>query len=277
MPPVHSKNTDTVSHTITMDSARQKDVPTHMSAKSVQQGIISANAQSLDKITSHCHSTLNKAQTLAQIHQPQSESSDSIVTPVNVQQLQHYLSGYNQATSDFLIDGFSQGFKIPYTGECRFRLSRNLSSLIGKEEILQNKIDKEIEAKRVSGPFLSPPFPNIQVSPLGLVPKKAPKDFRLIHHLSYPEGDSINFHIPKEMTTVSYQSIDTAVALIKQVGKGALLAKTDLENAYKQIPIHPSDFELLGFKISDSYYFDKTLPFGLSYSCHLFEQFSSAL
>lgn len=239
MPPVHSKNTDTVSHTITMDSARQKDVPTHMSAKSVQQGIISANAQSLDKITSHCHSTLNKAQTLAQIHQPPSESSDSIVTPVNVQQLQHYLSGYNQATSDFLIDGFSQGFKIPYTGERRFRLSRNLSSLIGKEEILQNKIDKEIEAKRVSGPFLSPPFPNIQVSPLGLVPKKAPNDFRLIHHLSYPEGDSINFHIPKEMTTVSYQSIDTAVALIKQVGKGALLAKTDLENAYKQIPIHP--------------------------------------
>lgn len=50
-----------------------------------------------------------------------------------------------------------------------------------------------------------------------------------------------------------------------------------MENAYKQIPIQPSDFELLGFKISDSYYFDKTLPFGLSYSCHLFEQFSSAL
>lgn len=79
------------------------------------------------------------------------------------------------------------------------------------------------------------------------------------------------------MTTVSYQSIDMAIALIKQVSKGVLLAKTDLKNAYKQIPIYPSDFELLGFKISDSYYIDKTLPFGLSNSCHLFEQFSSAL
>lgn len=136
-----------------MDSARQKAVLTHMSAKSAQQGIISANAQSLDKITSHCHKPLNKARTLAQTHRSQLESSDSIVTPINVQQLQNYLSGYNQATSDFLIKGFSQGFKIP-------RLSRNLSSLIGKEEILQNKIDKEIEADRVSGPFLSPPFPN---------------------------------------------------------------------------------------------------------------------
>lgn len=260
-----------------MDSARQRAVLTHMSAKSAQQGIISANAQSLDKITSHCHRPLNKALTLPQTHRSQLESSDSIVTPINVQQLQNYLSGYDQATSDFLIEGFSQGFKIPYIGERRFRLSRNLSSLIGKAEILRNKIEQEIEAKRVSGPFLSPPFPNFQVSPLGLVPKKAPNDFRLIHHLSYPEGDSINSHIPKEMTTVSYQSIDTAVALIKQVGQGALLAKTDLENAYKQIPIHPTDFELLGFKISDSYYYDKTLPFGLSYSCHLFEQFSSAL
>lgn len=176
-----------------------------------------------------------------------------------------------------MIKGFFQGFKIPYTGERRFRLSQNLSSLIGKEEILQNKIDKEIEAKRVSGPFLSPPFPTIQVSPLGLIPKKASNDFRLIQHLPYPEGNSMNSHIPKEMTTVSYQSIYTAVALIKQVGQGALLPMTYLENAYKQISIHPSDFELLGFKTYDSYYVDKTLPFGLSYSCHLFEQFSSAL
>lgn len=142
---------------------------------------------------------------------------------------------------------------------------------------MQNKIDKEIETKRVSGPFLSLPFPTIQVSSLGLIPKKVPNDFRLIHHLSYLEGNSINSHIPKEMTTVSYQSIYTAVALIKQVGQGALLPMTDLENAYKQIPIHPSDFELLSFKISDSYYYNKSLPFGFSYSCHLFEQFSSAL
>lgn len=98
-----------------MDSARQKAVLTHMSVKSAPQGIISVNAQYFNKITSHCHRPLNKAQTLAQTHRSQLESSDSIVTPINVQQLQHYLIGYNQATSDFLIEGFSQGFKIPYT------------------------------------------------------------------------------------------------------------------------------------------------------------------
>ena len=58
---------------------------------------------------------------------------------------------------------------------------------------------------------------------------------------------------------------------------GNLLAKTDLENAYKQVPIHPQSFELLGFQVNNEFYFDKTLPFGLSYSCNLFEKLSSAL
>jgi hypothetical protein len=103
--------------------------------------------------------------------------------------------------------------------------------------------------KKIAGLFATPPFRNIQVSPLGLVPKKAPGEFILIHHLSYSERDSINSHIPKQFTAVNYQSVDTAIDIIKHVGRGTLLAKTDLENAHKQIPIHPGDFELLGLKI----------------------------
>lgn len=55
------------------------------------------------------------------------------------------------------------------------------------------------------------------------------------------------------MTTMNYQSIDTAINIFKHVGRWALLAKTDLQTAYKQIPIHPSDVELLGFMVSGSY------------------------
>lgn len=93
------------------------------------------------------------------------------------------------------------------------------------------------------------------------MPKKASGEFRLIHHLSYPEGNSINDHIPDHLCTVQYQSVDTAISLIQQLGPGALLAKTDIENAYKQVPIHPTDFELLGFRIGNDYYYDK--------HCHL--------
>jgi hypothetical protein len=48
-------------------------------------------------------------------------------------------------------------------------------------------------------------------------------------------------------------------------------------NKKKIIPIHPEDHELLGFPLGDQYYFDKTLPMGLSFSCKLFETFSTAV
>jgi hypothetical protein len=169
----------------------------------------------------------------------------SIVTPIKVQKLAEYLVGYDVDLTGFLIQGFSEGFKIPFYGNRSFRLAKNLSSLSGKEHILLDKLHQEISAGRVMGPFQYPPFKNIQVSPLGLVPKKSPNEHRLIHHLSYPDGLSINDGIPQEVCTVQYQSIHDAIVAIQKVGVGALLAKTDLENAYKQVPVHPTDFELV--------------------------------
>ena len=205
------------------------------------------------------------------------KSKKEISTPIKVKPLAVFLKGYNKELASFLIRGFTFGFNIPYQGPRVFRLSKNLSSIKGNEIVLHKRISMELQAKRIAGPFDEPPFPNIQVSPLGLVPKKNPGEFRLIHHLSYPDGNSINCHIPKHFSSVQYQSVDTAIRFIQQLGKGALLAKTDLENAYKQVPIHPDDFELLGFMVDSKFYYDKTLPFGLSYSCNLFEKFSSAL
>ena len=80
---------------------------------------------------------------------------------------------------------------------------KNLSSLKGKKTVLIESIHLELAAGRIAGPFSETPFPNIQVSPLGLVPKKAPNEFRFIHHLSYPEGNSINDYIPSQFCTVS--------------------------------------------------------------------------
>ena len=42
------------------------------------------------------------------------------------------------------------------------------------------------------------------------------------------------------------------------------MAKTDIEAAYRIIPIHHSDHELLGIFWQDQYYYDTCLPFGAS-------------
>ena len=80
---------------------------------------------------------------------------------------------------------------------------------------------------RVAGPFESIPFPTFRVSPVGLVSKKD-GDVRLIHHLSYPTHNSVNYHIDSDICTVKYSNIDEAVLMIQSLGQGTLLAKTDL-------------------------------------------------
>ncbi|XP_033738733.1 uncharacterized protein LOC117326194 isoform X1 [Pecten maximus] len=205
------------------------------------------------------------------------KTNNKLPTPIKVQVLLPFLEGYPRDAFQFLYKGFTNGFTLKYQGPRIFRLSKNLKSALDNPTALKQKINKEIQLGRIQGPFLAPPFPNLQVSPLGLVPKKEPNEFRVIHHLSYPGGASINDGINPEEATVAYQTIDDAIHLIKQFGKGAFMAKTDIESAFRLIPIHPKDYNLLGFQIDDKFYFDKVLPMGCSISCRLFEAFSSAL
>ena len=55
------------------------------------------------------------------------------------------------------------------------------------------------------------------------------------------------------------------------------MAKTDIKSAFRIIPIHPSDFPLLGMKWDNQFYYDVCLPMGLSSSCAIFEALSSSL
>jgi hypothetical protein len=81
---------------------------------------------------------------------------------------------YNAPTVFRDLDGFTYGFKIPFQGERKYRIHENLISAKQSMKTLTDKITKEVLAGRVVGPFQSPPFTNIQISPLGLLPKKCP-------------------------------------------------------------------------------------------------------
>ena len=55
------------------------------------------------------------------------------------------------------------------------------------------------------------------------------------------------------------------------------MAKTDIKSAFRIIPIRPSDLALLGTKWHNHFYYDVSLPMGLSSSCAIFEASSSSL
>lgn len=70
----------------------------------------------------------------------------------------------------------------------------------------------------------------------------------MIHHLSYPKGSSVNVGISSEFTSVGYATIGDAICCIKIAGIGSFMAKTDIKNVFRIIPIHPSDYNLLGMQ-----------------------------
>lgn len=98
-------------------------------------------------------------------------------------------------------------------------------------EIVSDKVVKELLAGRMAGPLFDPPFSNLHCSPLGLVPKKDPSKFRMIHHLSHPKGQSVNDFIPTELSSVQYTRIQDAILGIKQ--SPCFMAECNIEMTYR--------------------------------------------
>lgn len=206
-----------------------------------------------------------------------SPSPPDLPTPVKVERLGFLLDGYANSTVVFLISGFTHGFPIHFQGERKSSTANNLLSALENPMAVDAKISKEREAQRLAVSVQSPPPSPFWVSPLGVVPKKAPGKFRLIHHLSFPKGSSVNDDIPPEHTSVHYATIDGAIKLIKSADPDCFLAKTDIKNAFRIIPIHFNDYGFLGMQWRGLYYCDRCMPMGCSSSCLTFETFSTAV
>ena len=94
-------------------------------------------------------------------------------------------TGYDKLETKFLVDGFTHGFSLGYQGPTNRRdKSKNIPFTVGDKYDMWNKLMKEVECKRVAGPFEEIPFEFYVQSPIGLVPKVGNKT-RLIFHLSY--------------------------------------------------------------------------------------------
>ena len=142
--------------------------------------------------------------------------------------------------------------------------------------MVRAETNKEVCLGRVLG-HLHLPVPNLRVLPPGMVSKKAPGEFRLIHHWSYLQVETINDGIPQELCTVMYISFDSALCMVQSCRVGAELVKCDVKPAFCLLPVHPNDFELVGFAFEGSFFMVKALLISCSVSCTALECFSSFL
>ena len=99
----------------------------------------------------------------------------------------------------------------------------------------------------------------------------------MIVDLSHSKGGSVNDGIDPLLCSLSYTSVDEAANAILELGKGVLLAKLDIQSAYRIIPVHPADRWLLGMDWSGGVYVDTVLPFGLQSAPKVFNAVADAL
>lgn len=70
-----------------------------------------------------------------------------------------------------------------------------------------------------------------------------------------------------------YTSFDAAVVVIGRLGQEVLLATSNIKSAFRLLPAHSDDFNLLDFTFDSACYYDKVLPMGCFTSCAAFERF----
>ena len=165
-----------------------------------------------------------------------------------------------------IYDGLSHGFHVGFCSESIGppRQVRNYPSALEHEHEVQRRITAELEAGRLLGPLSQHLTPFIHVSPLSLVPKQHQANkWRLVVDLSSPTEASVNDGIAQGLCSLKYASVDEAVSLIRQLGRGTKLVKIDIKDAYRIVPIHPDDYHLLGITWKGATYIDRALPFGL--------------
>lgn len=93
----------------------------------------------------------------------------------------------------------------------------------------------------------------------------------LILDLCSPLGSSDNYGIRLEDLPLQYIQVDNLIKLVCRCGCGAFMAKIDVDSAYRNVAIHPSDRYLLGMKWRGTFY-RETLQWNLSLRVHPWDQ-----
>ena len=102
-------------------------------------------------------------------------------------------------------------------------------------------VQKQLEQGYMLGPFTKQEGAGIITSSLVAIPKKTPGQWRIIVNLSSPANASVNDNLTREFTQVVCTSVEDAVFMIHHLGQSALLAKVDIQEAYRMVPVHPWD------------------------------------
>ena len=183
---------------------------------------------------------------------PEPQVSMRIRSPLQVGKWEVLLRDHpDKQFSRFIVEGIRRGFRV---GFCRQQgnLGPHKGNMVNgrNPQLVSEYLSRESSLGRMTVVNQGEQSP-VHTSPIGLIPKKGkPGKRRLIVDLSSPEGRSVNDGISKELSSITYPTVDHLAMLVQRVGRGAFLVKADVREAFRNVPIHPDDQWLLGVEWS---------------------------
>ena len=204
-----------------------------------------------------------------------------VITQLNISAWEFYLQSYHDA---HVVDFLRFGWPVSYTAEnLPTSSSSNHPSAVDFADHVEHYINTELGYHAIAGPFSTNPLHQPLIcSPLQTVPKRGSNQRRVVMDLSYPPQLSVNSGITassylNEPYKLRLPGIDRLCQFILHHGRGCLLYKKDLRRAYRQLPIDPKDYHLLGFTFNGRLYFNTRCPFGLQTSAMICQRTTSAV
>ena len=200
-----------------------------------------------------------------------------VATPLHIEAWTAALTNHLDAQfRRYIITGLTQGFRIGFNRACPLRSTyHNMPSARKQASVVEDYLTKERAAGRLIGPLVAP---GLHINRFGVIPKgHSPGKWRLITDLSHPPGGSVSDGVNPQHCSLSYITVASVASVVASLGTGSLMAKVDIESAYRLIPVHPDDRPLLAVTWHGQTFCDGMLPFGLQSAPKIFTAVADAL
>ena len=193
------------------------------------------------------------------------------ISTLNRASWDYYLTDYTDCEFvDVILNIIDVGASVGHLGLPKIQSCKNLRSALDHKLVILNEIHSLLSEGCIHGPFESPLLANFRCSSLGMAMHKCDNKHCVFNHYSWPKGMSVNNKTPDTEGAIHYDSFQSVAAALHESGKVSLLAKLDLKDAYRHIPIRSMDWNLLGFHWLGKFYYPVVLMFGEKSAPYMF-------
>ena len=147
---------------------------------------------------------------------------------------------------------------------------KNAPSIMKCAAEFTETLEAWVEKGYVSGPFFTDPLPDMRIN--SVMAEEQKDKVRPVINMSSPKGRSFNDNVDKDLLGRSPMSSAKQFGeALRKSGKGSMMSKMDMKDAYKLIPAKTEDYRLQGFSWYGAVFVETQQMFGATPAVNNFD------